>query len=257
MSKIEQIEYDSTDGTVYRLVLEPTGGALTNMCHLQKGEELSNNENYSSYRARGDIPVKGMVYVDTHPDEKEVKRLSSKPEPHYVDESYEKYLQKLGNLDEINFKWIRKIISGEAEPEKILERNDDFLVARDWKFDLSHDEEGHAIFDRENLHILGIPVKQIGSLRDIELEDVPMLNKMKEKALELCREIFDVQRDEVKIYFHYPPTTYHLHIHFTWVDLSDSTVNFERAYDFDTVIRNIQLDPNYYRESMKFVKYVR
>ena len=257
MSQIEQREYDSVDGTVYRLVLEPTGTALTNMCHLQKGEELSNNQNYSSYRTRGDIPMRGVVYVDTHPDEKEVQRLSEAHEPHYVIESYDDYMRKLENLDEINFAWIRKIISGEAEQEKVMEKNDEFLVVRDWKFDITHDEEGNAIFDKEKLHVLGIPIAQIGSMRDIKTEHIPMLIDIKERGVELCREIFGVQRDEIKIYFHYPPTTYHLHVHFTWVDLSDSTVNFELAYDFDTVMRNIKLDPNYYAEPMKYVKYHR
>jgi Scavenger mRNA decapping enzyme C-term binding len=257
MSKIEQREFDATDGAVYRLVLEPTGNIMTNMCHLRKGEELSNNENYSSYRAAGDIPMAGIVYIDTQPDEKEIQRLNRGYNPHYVEETYEEYLKKLEELDPINMTWIKKIISGDAEQEKVLERNSEYIVARDWKFDISLDEDGNATFKREDLHILGIPIEQIGSIRDIEPDQIPMLNEMKEKALYICEETFGMKRDEIKIYFHYPPTTYHLHVHYTWVGLDDSTTNFERALDYDTVMRNIALDPNYYRSPLKYVKYNR
>lgn len=257
MSKIVQTQYDASDGTIYRLVLEPTVSTLANMCHLEKEEELSNNENYSSYRIKGEIPMRGIAYVNSHPEEKEISRLNQKYEPHYVTETYDDYLKRMDELDPINLKWIQKILDGVSEQEKILERNSDYLVVRDWKFDIEYDDDGLAKFDRENLHLLGIPIERIGSLRDIQPRHIPMLKEMKQKALEICEEVFNMQRDEIKIYFHYPPTTYHLHVHYTWVGQSDSTVNFERAFDFDTVVRNIEMDSAYYQTPLAYVKCTR
>lgn len=78
---------------------------------------------------------------------------------------------------------------------------------------------------------------------------------MKEKLLQVCKKVFRLNSDELKLYFHYPPSTYHLHLHCVWVGYNDPSVNFERAHDYDSVIRNIKLDPNYYRRSMKYVEY--
>ena len=84
-----------------------------------------------------------------------------------------------------------------------------------------------------------------------------MLEEMKEKALTLCEKIYGLERDEIKMYFHYPPSTYHLHVHYTWAGLNDSTTNFERAFDYDTVVRNIELDPEYYRKPLRYVEFHR
>lgn len=254
MTTIEQIEYSKEDDAVYKLALEPFGGVSLNMCHLQKGEELSNNENFSSYRVKGDIPMTGIVYINSHPTEKEISNLSQPYEPHYVKETLEEYLQKVEDIESINTNWIQKIVGGEAEQSKVLDRNDRFLIVRDWKFDVEHDDDGIATYKKEDIHLLGIPVERISSIRDIKPEHIPMLDEMKDLTLEICEEMFNLNRSEIKIYFHYPPSTYHLHVHYTWAGLNDSTTNFERAHDYDMVVKNIQLDPNYYRESMRYVK---
>jgi m7GpppX diphosphatase len=254
MSKIERNQYDSSNGAIYRLVLEPISEVRDIMSHLQKDEELSNNVNYSSYRVYGNIPVTGIVYQDNHPDEKDINRLIGNHKPYYVNESDEEYIHKLRKLDPIKLSWIQKIIDGEAEREKVLERRDEYLVVRDWKFDIKYNKEGNAIYNREDLHLLGIPMERICSMRDIEHHHIPMLNKMKEDALICCENIFGMNREEIKIYFHYPPSTYHLHVHFVWIGQDDATVNFDRAFDFDTVLRNITMDSSYYRKSMRYIE---
>lgn len=257
MSKIVQTHYSSDDNSIYRLVLEPKYNAMLTLCHLQKDEELSNNENFSSYRASGDIPVTGIVYIDSNPAEHDIKKIGNSYEPHMVLETYEKYINKLEDLDSTNLAWIQKIIDGSNEQEKVLERNDEFLIVRDWKFDVRLDENSNALYKKEDLHLLGILVKNVKSLRDIVVTDIFILEKMKEKLLQICEQVFGLNRDEVKLYFHYPPSTYHLHLHCVWICCDDPTVNFERAYDYDTVIRNIRMDPTYYQNTMKYVCYHR
>jgi m7GpppX diphosphatase len=256
-NQIIQIEHDSTDGSICKIVLEPTSGALVNMCHLEKREQLSANENFSSFRAIGNIPMEGIVYLNSAPEDKEVDKLNLSFEPHYVVETYEEYLQKL-EAESANLAWIQKIINGESEIEKILHREDEFLVVRDWKFDVKEDpnnSDGDLLFNRDDLHLLGIPVNPIPSIRDIRQEHIHLLEAIKERALSVCETVYGINRSEIKIYFHYPPSTYHLHIHFTWAGLNDSTTNFERAYDYDSVIKNIRLDPEYYRDDMKYIEF--
>ena len=251
------IYHGDMDMSIYRLKLKPILDGSANMCHLRKTEELSQNENFASYRVMGDIPMRGILYIDSAPSENEIKKLGSSYEPHFITETYADHIEKLENLEESHTAWIQKIIDGVTELDKMIERNDEFIIIRDWKFDIEYDSEGNGTYRKTDLHLLGIPNNKIESLRDIDIAHIPMLERIKEQLLKTSEQVFGLKQDEVKLYFHYPPTTYHLHIHCTWTGLSDSTVNFERAYDFDSVIKNIQLDQNYYKREMRYVVYHR
>lgn len=139
MSKIIQTSYSSNDNSIYQLVLEPRYKAMFTLCHLRKEKQLSNNDSFSSYRTSGDIPVSGIVYINSNPSEYAIKELSDSCEPHMVLESYDEYIEKLEKLDPSNLSWIHKIIDGSSEQEKVLECNNEFLIVRDWKFDVKYD----------------------------------------------------------------------------------------------------------------------
>lgn len=67
----------------------------------------------------------------------------------------------------------------------------------------------------ENLYVLAIVHRHgIKSVRDLTADDLPMLKNVKQKSLEAIRSKYGLEADQVKCYFHYQPSFYHLHVHF-------------------------------------------
>jgi m7GpppX diphosphatase len=57
------------------------------------------------------------------------------------------------------------------------------------------------------------------------------------------------------MYFHYQPSFYHLHVHFTHIDGEWGGQQCHRAHPLDSVIGNLQLYPDYYqRASLTFAQ---
>lgn len=58
---------------------------------------------------------------------------------------------------------------------------------------------------------------------------------------------YGVPPSKLRIYFHYQPSYYHLHVHFTHVKLEAPGSGVERAHLLTDVINNIKLLPDYYK----------
>jgi m7GpppX diphosphatase len=58
-----------------------------------------------------------------------------------------------------------------------------------------------------------------------------------------------VHGDELRIYFHYHPSYYHLHVHFTHLKYSAPKTLIGQAHLLDDVIDNIKnIAPDYYQK---------
>lgn len=248
---MEQRAYDSAENTAYKVVLRPTTTTETTMLHLERVNQVADNQNYKAYEVKGEIPVSGIVYIDSKPNDKCVTIARGKEDWHFETETYEDYERRCDEYGDENTEWIRKILSGRAEREKVLSRMPEFIVAYDWKFDQIPESDGKI--DNRKLHLLGIPKTPIRSIRDIRPEHIPLLQQIKAEGLRVCNDKYGVDASHTKIYFHYPPSTYHLHIHFTWVGKTDEDTTFERALDFDSVIENIKRHADYYKGDMRVV----
>lgn len=249
--KMEQRAYDGEEGKTYKLVLRPSTPAMYTILHLEKGNQIASNNNFEAYEVTGMIPVKGIVYIDSEPDEKSMAISKGENDWHFEQETYDDYIKRLEDLDDSNTEWIKQIVAGNAEREKVLHRNDEFLIVRDWKFDQTLGADGKI--DVKNLHLLGIPTIKIHSIRNVKLKHIPMLQRIKAEGLRICSEIYGINERYVKTYFHYPPSTYYLHVHFAWIGLSDDGTNFDIAFDFDTVIENIKRDPTHYKQELRII----
>ena len=71
---------------------------------------------------------------------------------------------------------------------------------------------------------------------------------MKNKSIEIIKNNFDLDDTELKIFFHYEPSTYHLHIHFINVLNKDLNSSVEYSHSLDNVLFNLELDSNYYKK---------
>lgn len=57
---------------------------------------------------------------------------------------------------------------------------------------------------------------------------------------------YSVQGNQLRIYLHYQPSYYHLHVHFVALGHEAPGITVERAHLLNDVIQNLELDSQYY-----------
>lgn len=200
---------------------------------------LTANDRHSSHAIEGVLKVHGILYRMIDPDEKEM----SEHNIIFKDESYEDYITKVQNLKDQNRRWIFNIIDRTAETESVIYRDDDFVLMPDYTWDRKTNDK---------IHILAIACdREIMSIRDLKIKHLDMLERIKTQSLKQIEKIYGIPMNKLKLFMHYPPSTYLLHIHITHISKCDDKTSFERCHDLDTVIKNIKLDENYYHTDMR------
>lgn len=142
-----------------------------------------------------------------------------------------------GRLD-----WVYNILEGRKEQEDIIYRDPGQDGTKDEAFILTPDLN----WDRKTLtsmHLLAIVERRdIWSLRDLKKTHIVWLKHMKEKVLEATVKKYpEIERDQVKLYMHYQPTFYHLHIHVVHVMLEPtSTQATGKAFGLENLISQLE-----------------
>jgi m7GpppX diphosphatase len=107
----------------------------------------------------------------------------------------------------------------------------------------------------ESLHILGIVKSHhIHSIRDLKPEHIPLLESLLEKTTDFISLKHGVQSNNIRAFFHYPPTFYHLHVHFTVLQDRTCGCEVERAHLVQDVIDNLKLHNDYYQTKTLYYK---
>lgn len=100
----------------------------------------------------------------------------------------------------------------------------------------------------DNLYLLAIcHRKNIRSLRDLDASHVPMLESIRDRSLDAIEKKFGVRKSQVRVYVHYPPSFYHLHVHFCHIKFQPPGMP-ERNYSLNNVIENLKIDSDYYKQ---------
>ncbi|VDO14080.1 unnamed protein product, partial [Brugia timori] len=136
-------------------------------------------------------------------------------------------------LEEQQFtmKWIFNMLEHKAEMDRIIFEDADpengFILAPDLKWD------GKNL---ANLYVLAIiRRKGIKSIRDLTSNDLPLLENISKKSYIAIKEKYGIDKHQIRAYFHYQPTFYHLHVHFIHVsyDAPASSVAMVCFFNFD------------------------
>lgn len=128
--------------------------------------------------------------------------------------------------------WPYQVIEGESEAESVIERSDEFLVLPD--VESCDDIHWLALFSDTNL-------KSIRSLRG---HHIPLLQRAVQSVERLQTE------RPVMMYFHYPPSVWQLHMHVVSPCEGLRTTNdMQRVHFVTDVIRNLEIDPEYYTKA--------
>ncbi|MCJ1311839.1 hypothetical protein MMC25_005512 [Agyrium rufum] len=148
--------------------------------------------------------------------------------------------------DEGRLNWVFNIIENRAEQDDIVYRE---------SAKLGQDLLGFLIipdmnWDRKTISSLRllclVERRDIWSLRDFKKEHVPWLKLMRGKILAAVSRMYpDVEQDMIKLYLHYQPTYYHLHIHITHVQLeANATQVVGKAFGLENLIAQLEGMPD-------------
>lgn len=127
--------------------------------------------------------------------------------------------------------WVRQILYHGAEADSVLYRDDDFVLIPNWKWDRK---------TMSALYLLAIVKRDdLASIRDLKSDDIPFLEHTKNQILKVVGKKYGLEPSQVKLYFHYQPSYYHLHIHVAYVGLEQS--DFGRSILFDNVLDIVRM----------------
>lgn len=155
-------------------------------------------------------------------------------------ESYDDYKNRvLPEELKKNKQWVYDLFEGKKEKDRVLYQDDDFALVPDIKWDGKNRWELRvvAFFKQEGLY----------SIRELTDQHINLLEKVKNKGCEIIEKKFGLSEEQLKIYFHYRPTVWQLHMHFVCLFLKTPASSIERSHSLYSVIENIKIDPNYYQ----------
>ena len=201
---------------------------------LKKIHTTLQNDLYEKHQV--EVLIRGEMLVCN--DITKMKKYSRKIKK----ESYDEYLEKIKSRELEKDQWIYNIIDGISEQNEIIFKDDKCIIIHSYTWDG---------LDLEKLHLLCFPFdKSLRCIRSLDSSHIELLTHMKLKSLELIKIETNLDESDLKIFFHYDPSTYHLHIHFINVNNVDVNSSVEYSHDLDSVIFNLTLDSNYYKKIM-------
>jgi m7GpppX diphosphatase len=199
---------------------------------IRKIKTIMENDSFIKYQAIAEVNGEYIVCNDNTKLKTYTKRI--------IKESYEEYLEFMLKRGFEKDQWIYNIINGVAEKETILYRDDIVIVIPAYTWDST---------EIEKIHILCLPTDtSIRTIRDLTLENVQLLEHMKNATLQKIEEIYGLTEENLKMFFHYDPSTYHLHIHFINNVNTETWSSVEYSHDLDSVIFNLKMNSNYYKQ---------
>lgn len=188
--------------------------------------------------------VPRLIYPAT---EKHIEKYTSAGR--YGRETYEDYR---ANDDFLRTSWLDNLVRAEGSSgapcsEDILFENEHYLIIADYKWDRK---------SSSSLYLLLIfKSDRYRSLR--EIDDVALLRAAKRDSYRQCLAC-GVGEEEVCLFFHYRPSYFRLHLHIVNISRSRKYLGSSlRNVLLDDVIKNLEIDPEYYRRDRFLIMYSR
>nr|CAG4645541.1 EOG090X06NK [Lynceus sp. MCZ IZ 141354] len=195
------------------------------------------NDIYKQYRVQFTNDVKVNVI---HPaTEKHILKYSAKKLHIFREtpEMYKKIVEKHVNENYMDLEWVYNILDHKSESDRIVLEKEHFIMLPDMKWD------GNV----SSLYLMCL-IKQRGikSIRDLRSSHIPMLESVQQEAGEAIKAKYGLPCSQLRFYFHYHPTYFHLHVHVTKLDYFPPGCSTEKAHLLDNVINNLRISDNYY-----------
>ncbi|XP_003795938.1 m7GpppX diphosphatase [Otolemur garnettii] len=144
----------------------------------------------------------------------------------------------------LSIQWVYNILEKKAEADRIVFENPDpsdgFVLIPDLKWNQQQ---------LDDLYLIAICHRRgIRSLRDLTPEHLPLLRNILRQGQEAILQRYQVRGDHLRVYLHYLPSYYHLHVHFTALGFEAPGSGVERAHLLAEVIENLECDPTHYQQ---------
>jgi m7GpppX diphosphatase len=202
-----------------------------NIEKTMKVKKTMENDIYEKYEATAIVDGELIVCKDVSQMKQRVRKL--------VREDFEMYMQTLENRDPKKDQWIYNILDGISEQESVLYRDDKCVVFINYFWDGK---------DIDKLQLLCMPTdKTLRTIRSLDISHLPILEHMKTVTLNVIREKYGLEQGDIKMYFHYEPSTYHLHIHFVNTVSSHLHSSVEYSHELNCVMFNLKMMSDYYK----------
>lgn len=196
-----------------------------------KTKKIMENDVYEKYEATAIVDGELIICKDVTQMKQRVKKL--------VQEDYKTYLQTLEKRDAKKDIWIYNIIDGISEQEAILHRDDKCIVFINYFWDGK---------DIDKLQLLCMPIdKNLRCIRSLDASHIYLLEHMKQVSLQVIRDKYRLEEEYIKMYFHYEPSTYHLHIHFVNTASNQLHSSVEYSHELNSVLFNLKMISDYYK----------
>lgn len=142
-------------------------------------------------------------------------------------------------MDLSHCNWIYSILDGQKEQENVLHSDTQFMLMKNYTF-----IDG----DIRTLYCLALPRERVSlkSVRDLTDAHLPLLRLIRDTSYATISTKFGVTPDKIQAYFHYHPTYYHLHVHFTHIEGCPVLASFVML---EEAIANIEMVPDYYQRA--------
>ncbi|XP_029429083.1 m7GpppX diphosphatase isoform X2 [Rhinatrema bivittatum] len=247
----QEVNEDSGDEKDAIVILEKTPLQADRVSDLlSKKSELKlqiRNDIYSTYTLYPPPELSEIKTTIVYPaTEKHIKKYQSQ-DVYLIQETGEDYRSiTLPFLQSQSFsiQWVYNILEKKAEADRIVYENTDpisgFVLIPDFKWDQKQVDDLYLI---AICHHRGLK-----SLRDLTDKQLPLLRNIFQEGQEAILKRYSLRGNQLRIYFHYQPSYYHLHVHFTALGFDASGTAVERAHLLSDVIANLELDPMYYQK---------
>jgi m7GpppX diphosphatase len=206
------------------------------------------NDIYGSYCLYPSAALNGVKTTIIHPATNKHIDKYLPQKFHILEESYADYMKLTVpyiESSQFDIEWVYNILEHKKEADRIVFEDEDpdlgFILLPDLKWDQKQNT---------NLYLVAIIKKRdIKSLRDLTGDHLPLLENIRTKATEAICSKYAMDKSRLRIYFHYQPSYYHLHIHFTAMSFDAPGSQAERAHLLSNVISNLRVAPDYYQKA--------
>uniref|UniRef100_A0A182PM18 m7GpppX diphosphatase n=1 Tax=Anopheles epiroticus TaxID=199890 RepID=A0A182PM18_9DIPT len=147
--------------------------------------------------------------------------------------------------EQLSLEWLYNVLEHRKEKERIVYEDpcdeNGFILLPDLKWD------GKTV---EQLYLLAVVRRRdIRSLRDLTAAHLPLLRNVQQQGIAAIEKRYGIGASQLRIYLHYQPTFYHLHMHFTYLRYEPPGAGCEKAHLLSTVINNLELLGDYYQRA--------
>lgn len=212
--------------------------------NIKKGKKIFENDIYTKYESQiENVSGELIECVDLTRLDGFCKKI--------IKETYQDYIQFISQRDFKKEQWVYNILDGITEQDKILYRDEQFVLLPNYTWKYSQNNSGGNDFtdiDLSQMYLLAFPTdKSIHSIRDLNGSHIDLLTHIQTKTNQIIKSTFGFDSNIIKSFVHYSPTTYHLHIH--WVLISNINVNssVEYSHSLSNIITNLLVKNDYYQ----------